>query len=239
MKSLVIIQARMSSTRFPGKVLKEIAGKPMLWWQVSRIKTCKKVDHIVVATSTDASDDVIYDWCVQQKIDVRRGSLHDVLDRYYQVAKEFKPLTIIRLTADCPFSDPTIIDDMIDLHDSSKADYTSNIFPPTFVHGLDAEIVSFNALEAAWRESTEAEDREHVLPFVYKNKKRFHASNFQQAINQSKIRLTVDYPEDFDLIKKVMLCLNPKTPLFSIDDICRILDKNPDMAQINAHRKSR
>ncbi len=184
MKTLTIIQARMTSTRLPGKVLKEIAGRPMLEWVVERARRAERVDQTVVATSLDPSDDPIFEFCKQKGYRVGRGSLNDVLDRYYQTAKHFHADVIVRVTADCPFIDPALIDDAVRLLlsgtgalglrkklSAARFDFVANRLPPpwgrTYPIGLDVEVFTFDALEKAWRYAIARHQREHVTPYFY------------------------------------------------------------------------
>src|SRR5215469_17954868 len=151
---LSILQARMSSSRLPGKVLKPILGQPMILHQVARIRSAKRIGRLVVATSTDPSDDWLFQVCLDHGVECRRGSLEDVLDRFFRVALHYAPAHVVRLTADCPLADPEVLDATIEFHLENGFDYTSNALDnPTFPHGLDAEVVRMESLERAWREA--------------------------------------------------------------------------------------
>lgn len=183
-KNIAIIQARMNASRLPGKVLKEIGQKTMLEWVVERTKRAKRVHQVVVATTLDASDDPVFDFCKRKNYRVGRGSLNDVLDRYYQTAKHFQAQTVVRITADCPLIDPGLIDEAVRLMFSgtgaldlrmklsaARFDFVANRLPPpwgrTYPIGLDVEVFTFDALERAWRTAIPKNQREHVTPFLY------------------------------------------------------------------------
>ncbi len=174
---VAIIQARMSSSRLPGKVLLDIAGKPMLQWVVERVRQAPGVSEVVVATTDNPADDPIEEFCVKNNILIFRGNQFDVLDRYYQTAKLVNADVIVRVTADCPLIDPNEVDNLLNEFFERKVDFAANRLPPpwhrTFPIGLDVEIASFAALERAWNEATEIHDREHVMPYLYEVEGRF------------------------------------------------------------------
>ena len=234
-----IIQARMSSTRLPGKVLREINGKPMLIYMLERVAAAKKLDKVVLATTIDPSDDPIVELCAEHKILCYRGSLEDVLDRYYQAAKEVGADTVVRLTADCPLIDPKMIDCMIDIYKDGQYDYVANTTPPkwTVPEGMDVEIFSFENLERIWRETTEASDREHVTFYMWQNPQIFSVFRYDLDRDLSKYRLTVDYPEDLKLVNAIVSELHSKSPLFSMEEIVEFLNNHPEVYEINANIK--
>jgi spore coat polysaccharide biosynthesis protein SpsF len=236
---IAIIQARMSSTRLPGKVLLKIDSRPMLSYMLERVVVAKSIDKIVVATSTDQSDDIIAEWCKVNNVKVYRGSLDDVLDRYYQTAKQFKVDTIVRLTSDCPVIDPKIIDSVVGVYNNGMYDYAGNTMPPkwTFPVGMDVEVFSFKSLERAWKEARKPSDREHVTFYFWKNPHTFSVFRHNSKEDLSKYRLTVDYPEDFEVVKSIFTALYPKNPLFSMKDIINFLNNNPKVYKINANVK--
>ena len=202
----VITQARMKSTRLPDKVMMKVKGKPLLYYHLERVKLARNVTDIIVATSRNDADDEIYDFCEKYGVTCFRGSEDDVLDRFYQTAKEYKLENIIRLTADCPLIDYRIIDDMITEFCSKNIDYLSNTLKPTFPDGMDVCIFTYRVLETAWQQAELPSEREHVIPYIAKNstyngKSLFSSDNFEFKIDFSHVRLTVDEKEDFDLIK--------------------------------------
>jgi len=232
MSILAIIQARASSTRLPEKVLLPLLGKPMLERQIDRVKRSKRIDRIMVATSTNNSDDVIDELC--QKIDIScfRGSLGDVLDRYYSAAKESRPEHVVRITGDCPVIDHEVIDEVISLHLKSKADYTSNTINPTYPDGLDVEVVKFTSLKEAWEKAELASEREHVTPYIKKQEK-FKKANLENNEDLSSVRLTVDEQVDYDVIKFIYDSLFIKKNDFNLDDIMNLFRDNLDKMSLN------
>ncbi|MDG6249245.1 glycosyltransferase family protein [Methanocalculus sp.] len=232
----VIIQARMNSSRMPGKTMQEIAGKPLLYYCVHRCQQAKSVDAVIVATTTSLKDDIIADWCHKNEINCYRGNEDDVLDRYYQTAKKIGVDIIVRVTSDCPFADPIVIDTLVrDLKDSG-ADYVSNrIRKRTYPHGIDAEVLQFSALEAAWKNATEKGEREHVTPYVMKHPNIFSVRERSLEEDLSNYRLTVDYPEDFELTR--VLIEEYRADDLPWRDIIEIVRENPHIAEINRIRK--
>ena len=232
-----ILQARVSSTRLPGKVLKPILGVPMLGRQIERLRRAKSMDRLLVATSTDASDDSIEAFCRGADVNCFRGSLNDVLDRFYQAAHSFSPEHVIRLTGDCPLADPQMIDNLVDFYLKGRFDYASNALEPTFPDGLDAEVFRFSCLETAWREATSKSDREHVTPFIWRNRDRFRIGSFKNDVDRSAERWTVDEPEDFELVASIFSALYPVKSNFGTEDILSFLDKNPGLRHLNSGRR--
>lgn len=231
-----IIQARMGSTRLPRKVLMTIDGQPLLQLQLERVAQSKLIDKIVVATTTSKADDVLYDYCVDHKIECFRGSENDVLQRYYDCAKQFGASVIVRLTADCPFSDPAVIDKTIELYNRSNVDYAANTVPPdtsTFPDGSDVEVFSFSALERAHREARDQADREHVTFYFWKSNKTFRTAQLKNDENWSPYRFTVDYPEDLEVITFVVRELRKHNTFGHIPEIIHILNSHPDIKSKN------
>lgn len=236
MKIIAIIQARMGSTRLPGKVLKEVLGKSLLEHQIERVQRATLLDEIVIATTVERSDDVIVDFCHRMGMNVYRGSEVDVLSRYYETAVAYEADIIVRLTSDCPLIDPAVIDDVIQLFvDSPEVDYVSNALERTFPRGLDTEVFSMQALESAYRNAKEPSEREHVTPFIYLQKEKFALRNLVNEQDVSQHRWTVDTEEDFELIDRIIKALYPKKPLFTMQDVLSILHENPSWFGINAH----
>ena len=236
MKTVAIIQARMSSSRLPGKVLMKVKNKPLLMYMYERVSASTEIDEIIVATSTEESDNEIVNFCKKSNLKYMRGSLNDVLDRYYQAAKITGASLIVRLTADCPIIDSDVIDSVIADYKDGKYDYVANTAPPkgiTYPEGMDVEVFSMSALEKAWKYATKASEREHVTFYFWKNKDKFKCFRSDLTYNQSNYRLTVDYFEDFILVSKVLEALDSKDKNFSMYDVIEFLDKNPDILQIN------
>ena len=236
-RTIAIIQGRKSSSRLPGKILLDIAGKPMLQHMVERTRLAKTVDQVVVATSTDPSDDPVEEFCREFGVPFYRGSQADVLDRFYQAAHLFQAGTVVRLTADCPLLDPVLVDETVSLFRSSGADFTANRLPPpfhrTYPIGLDTEVCSFAALEGAWKEATAKHDREHVMPYLYEVAGRFLVTRVESDQDYGWMRWTVDTPEDLELIRQVAARLKDR-PAFTWRDVVAIFEREPELAQINS-----
>lgn len=226
----------MGSTRLPGKVLREINGRPMLSYMLERVFAAHSIDSVVLATSIDSSDDPVAELCREDNILCYRGSADDVLDRYYQAARRFKADIIVRLTGDCPLIDPRMIDDVIDAYKNRDYDYVANTIPPkwTVPDGMDVEVFSFQKLEQAWREAKRPSEREHVTFYFWKNPEVFSVYRYNLKEDFSEYRLTVDYPEDFEVVKSIFTSLYPGNPLFTMEDIINFLKDNPDI-----HKKNR
>ncbi len=235
MKTIAIIQARLGSTRLPGKVLLDIAGHTMLWHVVNRVRRAKEINEVVVATSALAQDDAIETFCRQEGIAVYRGSEGDVLDRFYRAALAFHADRVVRITADCPLIDPSVIDDVVVFFRESGADYVSNAIRPTYPDGLDAEVFTFAALETAWREAKKDSEREHVTPYVRLSGK-FRVLNYENPkdLSEKKYRWTVDEPRDLEFIRLVYQKLSNQST-FLLDDVLTLLEVDPTMAKLNAN----
>ncbi|RJG49017.1 cytidylyltransferase domain-containing protein [Motilimonas pumila] len=230
---LAIIQARMSSSRLPGKVLKPLHGQPMLGFQLSRVKQSKQVNKWVVATSTESSDQPIVDFCKTHNIEVFRGSLENVLQRFYLCAKEFRAQHVVRLTGDCPLTDPSIVDQVIELHLKHKADYSSNCHPATFADGFDVEIMTISALTQAYQKASTAQQKEHVTPYLYQTP-GFAIHNVNAPEDTSHFRLTVDNMADFDMVSTLINTMQTQG-IGSLDyfSIIRFLQQYPELTKIN------
>lgn len=205
-KTILITQARTGSTRLPGKVLKEIEGKSLLQIHLNRLSKCKNVSKIIVATTTNEEDSIIYDKAIAWGFNASRGSELDVLDRFYQAVKDKKADWIVRVTSDCPLLDPSLVDDVIAFVQERNMDYGSNVLIERFPDGQDIEVFKFSALEIAWKNAKLKSEREHVTPYIRNNADNkgddlFSTINYPCEKDYSKIRMTVDEPRDFDLIK--------------------------------------
>lgn len=234
--NLVIVQARMGSTRLPGKVLKKVCGKTLLELQNERIQMVAGIDRIVIATTVAVGDDEIVQVCTQNGIDYFRGSENDVLDRYYQTACILgcKPEdTILRITADCPLIDPQVVTSVLQLYDEAGVDYATNADPPTYPDGLDVEVFSFAVLAQAWQEAGLPSEREHVTPYIRNHPELFTRANLQNDMDLSNMRWTVDEPEDFELVRLIYENLYFLKRDFLMNDILKLLDQNPHYKNIN------
>ena len=236
-KVVCIIQARMDSSRLPGKVLKDICGYPMLHWVVSRVAEAKLVDELIVATTLDNSDDPIAEWCSEHSIKCSRGDAFDVLDRYYQTARNYRADVVVRLTGDCPLIDPALMDEVITVFFNKGVDFAANRLPPpykrTYPIGLDIEVASFSALEKAWRQAKLPFEREHVMPYLYSVEDRFSTFVLDADKNYGGRRWTVDTPEDLEFIRAVFNKLNCRIK-FSWREVLKMLEENPELEKINA-----
>jgi len=233
MKTVAIIQARMGSTRLPGKTMMLLSDKTMIWHVIEATKHSKLIDEIVVATSTEKNNDVLIKELKKYKIDYYAGSEDDVLDRYYLCAKKFKADVIVRVTSDCPLIDPKIIDKVIQASRDQGCDYCSNRDPPTYPDGYDTEVFTFEALERAWKESDLMSEREHVTPYLWKNKNKFKNYNVEHEEDLSELRLTVDEQEDLELSRKIIEKIG-KFPIY-LNDVLALFKKEPELLKINKH----
>lgn len=255
---IAIIQARMSSSRLPGKVLLPIAGEPMLVRVVERAHRARLVSGVVVATTDDPSDDALETLCSTRGYPCYRGSLHDVLDRYYQAAQWSGAGTVVRITADCPVIDPALVDATVQAFFDGGYDFTANRLPPpwgrTYPIGLDTEVVSFANLQRAWNEAHAPHQREHVMPYFYENglvvdsrsasenEVRFVGPHpaiplfrcllLNDPVERGEMRWTVDTPADLELLRQIYARF-PGRDDFSWTDILALLAREPDLASIN------
>ena len=228
-----IIQARMGSSRLPGKVLmKSGNGMPLLYHVINQLRHCSKVKNLVIATTTNQEDDEIEKFADNNSVNVFRGSEKDVLDRYFQCAKKYSFSTIVRITSDCPLIDPQIVDKVIERFFSGNYDYATNTLIRTFPIGTDAEVFSFSALETAWKNAQLPSEREHVTPHL-RNKGNFKTINVENDTNISNLRLTVDRIEDFELIKEILN--NISTNPIHLEDILELFSRKPELIEINKH----
>lgn len=234
MKTVAIIQARMGSTRLPGKVLLDLSGEPMLTRVVHRVQRARWVDEVMIATTTHPADEAIARLCAAHGWPCARGSQEDVLDRYYQAAVASQADVVVRITSDCPLIEPTVIDRVVKeiLAHPSEIDYASNVQPPrTFPRGLDVEAMRFEALARAWREDTNMAWREHVTPYIYRHPERFRILNIVNPVELSYLRWTVDTPEDYELVRRVYAYFDDDA--FSWRDVLSLLEQHPDWLKIN------
>jgi len=231
---LAILQARCSSSRLPGKVLKPLVGEPMLARHIERLQRSRHISPLLVATSTDESDHPLAALCEHLGVPCHRGSLNDVLDRFFRAAEPLAPEHLVRLTGDCPLADPEVIDATIEFHLNGGYDYTSNAIQPTFPDGLDVEVFRFACLRDAWHEATLPSEREHVTSFIYRRPERYRIGHYKQADDLSWLRWTVDEPADFEMVKAVYEALYPGKPNFTTTDVLHLLAEHPEIARINA-----
>lgn len=239
MKTLIIVQARMTSTRLPGKVLLPLLGEPMLTRLIERLRRVRLADGIVIATTTNTTDDPIARLCAQQLVPCYRGSEFDVLSRYFEAAQHFGAEVIVRVTSDCPLLDPTLVDRLIARFLQGDIDYASNMLPPSWPYGMAVEIFSARVLGQAHLEAQQVTEREHVTPFIYWNPKRYRLQNVESETNLSYLRLTVDTADDYELVRRVFAAAYVSKPDFLLEDILQILEHNPEWLNLNRHVEQR
>lgn len=252
---VAIIQGRMSSSRLPGKILADIAGQPMLQRVFVRTSRARTLSETIFATTTDASDDPVADYCGLSGIPLARGSLYDVLDRYYQSAREAQADVVVRVTADCPVVDPDLIDAAVALvtrHSPPQFDFAANRLPPpwgrTYPIGLDTEVCTFAALKRAWKEAKEPQHREHVMPYFYEgvelttvnrqlqtgvSSRGFKVALLHNPADFGDYRWTVDTPEDLEFIRQVYARFNGRDD-FTWKEVLDLVHDEPDLMKINA-----
>jgi len=229
----------MGATRLPGKVVENLAGQPMLMRVVNRTGRAKTLDTVVVATTTQPADDAIINLCDEQSLPFYRGSEHDVLDRYYRAALEFKANVVVRITSDCPLIEPKIIDRVVSefLSCHPEADYISNTLERTFPRGLDVEVMSLNALKKAWQEDNDPSWREHVTPYIWHHPEIFRIRNVRSNIDYSYMRWTVDTIDDLTFVRKIYEHFQNDS--FSWKEVLHLLETHPELLEINRHTQQK
>lgn len=230
---LGVLQARTSSTRLPQKVLCPVLGEPMLFRQIERIRRSRLIDKLIVATSSDASDDPLQAECAKRNIPCFRGSLDDVLDRFYRAAEPYRPDYVVRMTGDCPLADPEVLDRVVEYALAEGVDYASNVLKPTYPDGLDIEVFTFATLRAAWEQASLSSEREHVTAYIYKHPELFSLGGIKCDTDYSLLRWTVDEPEDLEFVRHVYEALYPEKPDFAMADILEYLQANTALSQLN------
>ena len=241
MSCCIIVQARMGSSRLPGKVMKKILGRPMLDQQIERLSRVSRASEIVVATSDSFGDDAVEELCKDLAVRCYRGSEDDVLSRYYEAARMMNARTVVRVTGDCPLIDPELVDQIIDEYDrhSETVDYCSNTVNRTYPRGLDTEVFSMAALERAFHEAGESSDREHVTPYIWRQPDRFTIRQVTEPTDHSNHRWTVDTVQDLVLVQKMFEAIYPHDPEFGWRDCLALLEQHPDWVAINADVKQK
>jgi glutamate-1-semialdehyde aminotransferase/spore coat polysaccharide biosynthesis protein SpsF (cytidylyltransferase family) len=230
---VAVIQARMGSTRLPGKSLADLCGQPMLWHVVRRTQAAKLLQKVVVATSGQPSDDQIAAFCEHAGIPCFRGSEDDVLDRFYRAAQAHSADTVVRVTADCPLIDPAVIDRVVARFQHGDCDYVSNTLRYTYPDGLDTEVFSFSALERAWREARKPAEREHVTPYLRSGKFRSANVESDAPVAPAQHRWAVDHPSDLDFVRKIYRAFS-RNGHFGLREVLKLLAERPDLAAIQA-----
>jgi spore coat polysaccharide biosynthesis protein SpsF len=235
---LAILQARMSSTRLPGKVMADVEGAPMILRQIERLKRSRRLDGVLVATSTDPTDDGLAAMLALHDIPVCRGPLDDVLARYESALAAHPAEVVARLTADCPLADPGVIDATLDLLTTRGLDYAANTpAHRTYPKGLDVEVMRADALLTAAREAREPYEREHVTPYLYRHPERFAQDFISQAVDEGEVRWTVDRPDDLAFVRAVYAALYPGNPAFGSEDVRAFVRARPELAMFGGDRR--
>jgi spore coat polysaccharide biosynthesis protein SpsF len=234
MKIVAIIQARMGSSRLPGKVLMDLEGATVLDRVLSRLGRSQLIDESLVATTIEPADEAIVEHGKRTGWNVFRGSEQDVLDRYYQAAKYIKADVVVRITSDCPVIDPEVTDATIRAFLDRRADYASNIRVRTYPRGLDTEVMTMQALERAWVESTKPYQREHVTPYIHENPGKFKLHGIENEVDCSEHRWTVDTPEDLQLLRAIYARFDGRDD-FGWREILKLVEGDPSLADINRH----
>lgn len=238
LKIVTIIQARMGSSRLPGKVLLPLAGKPLILRMYERVALSKLAGKIVMAITDEQLDNELFKLFKQNNIETFRGNSLDLLDRHYQAAKKYKADVVLKIPSDCPLIDPEIIDKVIRYYiaHKEKYDYVSNLHPPTYPDGNDAELMSFESLENAWINAKKNFEREHTTPYIWENTDNFRIGNvfWETGLDYSMThRFTIDYKEDYEFIKQVYDELYEKKNNFGLNDILDLLERKPELKKIN------
>ena len=235
MKTLVVIQARMGSTRLPGKVLMPLAGKPALEHVIERARAAREVDQVVIATSTLPADDAVAEFCAARGWPCVRGSEDDVLARFLTALEHHPADIVVRITGDCPLTDPAMIDELVSAlkNDPRGLDYISNTQAPRKIpHGLDVEVMRADALQRAGREAAAREEREHVTPYFYRNPDLFRLGRIDPPVDLSAHRWTLDTPNDHALLERVLLALPPGALRWQ--DTLALVEQHPEWVSINS-----
>jgi spore coat polysaccharide biosynthesis protein SpsF len=237
MQIVTVIQARSGSTRLPGKVMMPILDSPLLLHMIARVRAAKLVGTVVVATTTDLSDDPIEVLCTTHDIPCYRGSRDDLLDRHYQAGLAYGADTVIKIPSDCPLIDPAVIDRVIQYYLDRDDDYVSNLHPASYPDGNDVEVMRMTALHRAWQEASLPMEREHCTPYIWEHPELFRigAVIWETGLDYAMShRWTIDYPEDYAFVKTVYEYLYPTNPHFSLQDVIRLTDSHPEIFALNS-----
>jgi len=235
MRIVATIEARMTSTRLPRKIIRPILGRPILELLIERLSRSELIDTIVVATTSNPTDDVVEELTRKLDVSCYRGSEEDVLDRVMRAAQAFKADLIVEITGDCPLVDPGVVDQLIGIYLSGGYDYVSNTLRETYPNGLDAQVFSLKTLEEVAVLTQDPVDHEHVSIYIYEHPERFSLFNLESNLPEKYhgARLTVDTIEDFEVIRRIYEELYPVNPAFSLDDVITLLDRKPELLEIN------
>jgi spore coat polysaccharide biosynthesis protein SpsF len=235
MNIVAIIQARVGSTRLPDKVFYELSDKPLIWHVVNRLKISKKLSKIVLATTTNPLDNKLTKWAQENQVDYYRGSESDVLGRYFEAARQFNADIIVRITADDPFKDAPVMDEVIGMMLEHNVDFCFNNKPASFPEGLDIEVFTFRSLQLAYKQAKDPFEREHVTQYFHRNPSLFSMANLAYKENLSHLRWTIDTKADYEMAKNVYDSLYQPGKIFLMQDILHLLEKKPEIALANAN----
>lgn len=238
----IIVQARMGSSRLPGKVLKPIMGVPMLTYLLERLRRCTEVDKIIVATTVEPQDDMLASFIEKQEgVHCYRGSEEDVLSRYYESAQKYSLDIVVRITADCPLISPQVIDEAIKCYKNipSPIRYVSNIHKRSYPRGLDTEVFSYQLLQQTFENARDMTEREHVTPFIWRQPHKFDLVDIVSEVDNSHLRWTVDTKEDFELVERIYEVLYPEKLDFTYEDILSLIQRQPDLTEINQNAEQK
>jgi spore coat polysaccharide biosynthesis protein SpsF len=233
MNVVAIIQARMGSSRLPGKVLKDLGGETVLGRVVHRLRRATRVNQIVIATTDSVADDVIVRECHRLEVPAFRGSESDVLDRYYQAARACAAGTVVRITSDCPVIDPQLVDETIRVFQQQHGDYASNALSRTYPRGLDMEVFTMGALERAWNDAHKPYEREHVTPYLYEHPELFRLVSQCGQIDYSQYRWTLDTAEDLELLRAIYARFSNQDD-FGWGEVIQLMEREPELAELNS-----
>jgi spore coat polysaccharide biosynthesis protein SpsF len=239
-KIVIVVQARMSSSRLPGKVMLPILGETLLFRMIERLKRVKYPVQIVVATSKRSDDIAIVNEAIKANVSYYQGSLSNLLDRHYQVGRNMGADVVLKIPSDCPLIDPAVIDRVLDYfyENEQRFDFVSNLHPATYPDGNDVELMTMECLEKAWHEASRPLELEHTTPYIWEHPDKFSIGNvlWETGLDYSMShRFTIDYREDYDFIKRVFEELYPQKPDFDLTDILNLLDKKPEIYDLNAY----
>ena len=232
MRVNAIVQARCGSSRFPNKVFADIDGKPLLEHAVSRLSYTKTIDQVIVATTVNEKDDKIEEWCAAKKLSCFRGSENDVLNRYYCASLAYPSDVIVRITADDPFKEPSLIDKVVSKLVDESYDLVTNNYPPSFPEGLDCEAFTFRTLEIMEKNAESPFEREHVTQYAYRNPAKFKIGNIASEKPLSAYRWTIDNQEDYAMVKEIYAKRTKKSGILLMHEIMESMERNPDMKNI-------
>jgi spore coat polysaccharide biosynthesis protein SpsF len=231
--TVAIIQARMGSSRLPGKVLKDLVGETVLGRVVHRLRRSQRISEIVVATTSEVGDQAILEECARLQVGCFRGSEPDVLDRYYHAARAYAADAVVRITSDCPVIDPGLVDETIAVFEAAHADYASNISARSYPRGLDTEVFTVAALDRAWNVAREPHQREHVTPYFYGHAESFRVASLSNPVDYSRYRWTLDTGEDLELLREIYSRFEGMDH-FSWLDVLQLMEREPELAEINS-----